>query len=59
MKEVINILVDRIKFLENKLEEKNKELGNIINYLLNHNIVLTFHNERITSVLDEELESRK
>lgn len=56
MKETIEILLDRIVDLEKKLERKDRELRQVIDYLLEKGIVLTHWTSRLTSDLDKEEE---
>lgn len=53
--EIINMLINKICDLEKTLDEIKKEKRMILDYLIEHNIMLIYHSEKITSKLDEKV----
>ena len=60
MKNIIYELVNQIADLEKKLDEKEKDLNKVLEYLRYRNIYITVHSEYLSSELDKEkdLESK-
>lgn len=54
MKEIVEILLDKIKELELKLNASERERKLMQDYLLERGIVLTHWTERLTSCLDDK-----
>lgn len=58
--QLIEMLINKIVILKQELDDKTDTMYRVSDYLLEHDIVLTIHNDKsISSKLDNKVKSKK